>query len=176
MIKLVLVESSHNYVIPFWPDHISHTLKISPFWRTVWRVETSFHDVFFKFVGNISTRAVSSCHIITKEAVFIFWGPSEAELWSRGPNDLCKMSSWGWRFWLAKIVLTNLVIPSVRRKRKKKKFFLRPCCSRTNQKWVFPQNMDAFLKGKVEKREIIQLDNIYLYIFSFLGQSLSTVE
>ena len=36
--------------------------------------------------------------------------------------------------------------------------------------------MDAFLKGKVEKREIIQLDNIYLYIFSFLGQSLSTVE
>lgn len=123
MIKLVLVETSHNYVIPFWPDHISHTLKISPFWRTVWWVETSFHDVFFKFVVNISTRAVSSCHIITKEAVFIFCGPSEAELWSRGPNDLCKMSSWGWPFWLAKIVLTNLVIPSVRRKRKKKNFF-----------------------------------------------------
>lgn len=36
--------------------------------------------------------------------------------------------------------------------------------------------MDAFLKGKVKKREIIQLDNIYLYIFSFLGQSLSIVE
>lgn len=123
MIKLVLVETSHNYVIPFWPDHISHTLKISPFWRTVWWVETSFHDVFFKFVVNISSRAVSSCYIITKEAVFIFCGPSEAELWSRGPNDLCKMSSWGWPFWLAKIVLTNLVIPSVRRKRKKKKFF-----------------------------------------------------
>lgn len=123
MIKLVLVETSHNYVIPFWPDHISHTLKISPFWRTVWWVETSFHDVFFKFVVNISTRAVSSCHIITKEAVFIFCGPSEAELWSRGPNNLCKMSSWGWPFWLAKIVLTNLVIPSVRRKRKKKNFF-----------------------------------------------------
>lgn len=123
MIKLVLVETSHNYVIPFWPDHISHTLKISPFWRTVWWVETSFHDVFFKFVVNISTRAVSSCHIITKEAVFIFCGPSEAELWSRGPNNLCKMSSWGWPFWLAKIVLTNLVIPSVRRKRKKKKIF-----------------------------------------------------
>lgn len=123
MIKLVLVETSHNYVIPFWPDYISHTLKISPFWRTVWWVETSFHDVFFKFVVNISTRAVSSCHIITKEAVFIFCGPSEAELWSRGPNNLCKMSSWGWPFWLAKIVLTNLVIPSVRRKRKKKNFF-----------------------------------------------------
>lgn len=123
MIKLVLVETSHNYVIPFWPDHISHTLKISPFWRTVRWVETSFHDVFFKFVVNISTRAVSSCHIITTEAVFIFCGPSEAELWSRGPNNLCKMSSWGWPFWLAKIVLTNLVIPSVRRKRKKKKFF-----------------------------------------------------
>lgn len=123
MIKLVLVETSQNYVIPFWPDHISHTLKISPFWRTVWWVETSFHDVFFKFVVNISTRAVSSCHIITKEAVFIFCGPSEAELWSRGPNNLCKMSSWGWPFWLAKIVLTNLVIPSVRRKRKKKNFF-----------------------------------------------------
>lgn len=123
MIKLVLVETSHNYVIPFWPDHISHTLKISPFWRTVWWVKTSFHDVFFKFVVNISTRAVSSCHIITKEAVFIFCGPSEAELWSRGPNNLCKMSSWGWPFWLAKIVLTNLVIPSVRRKRKKKNFF-----------------------------------------------------
>ena len=123
MIKLVLVETSHNYVIPFWPDHISHTLKISPFWRTVWWVETSFHDVFFKFVVNISSRAVSSCYIITKEAVFIFCGPSEAELWSRGPNDLCKMSSWGWPFWLAKIVLTNLVIPSVRRKRKKKNFF-----------------------------------------------------
>lgn len=123
MIKLVLVETSQNYVIPFWPDHISHTLKISPFWRTVWWVETSFHDVFFKSVVNISTRAVSSCHIITKEAVFIFCGPSEAELWSRGPNNLCKMSSWGWPFWLAKIVLTNLVIPSVRRKRKKKNFF-----------------------------------------------------
>lgn len=146
MIKLVLVETSHNYVIPFWPDHISHTLKISPFWRTVWWVETSFHDVFFKFVVNISTRTVSSCYIITKEAVFIFCGPSEAELWSRGPNDLCKMSSWGWPFWLTKIVLTNLVIPSVRRKRKKKKF------SRTNQKWVFPQNMDAFLKGKSRKK------------------------
>lgn len=117
------METSHNYVMPFWPDHISHTLKISPFWRTVWWVETSFHDVFFKFVVNISTRAVSSCHIITKEAVFIFCGPSEAELWSRGPNNLCKMSSWGWPFWLAKIVLTNLVIPSVRRKRKKKNFF-----------------------------------------------------
>lgn len=36
--------------------------------------------------------------------------------------------------------------------------------------------MDAFSKGKVEKREIIKLDNIYLYIFSFLGQSLGIVE